>query len=97
MDEQSDGTNGQIDGVENQEEAFTVWHGLFLAEGIALGMGLLLPITPRRFGSGQGMGMANHFVEDPSYLQEAFASFVMTNVVLLILGVAFLIWQKRSA
>ena len=46
-------------GVENQEEAFTVWHGLLLAEGIAVGMGLLLPITPRRFGAGQGMGVGH--------------------------------------
>ena len=77
---------------EDQEEEFTVWHGLFLAEGAALMIGLVSPITPSRTGSDRGI--AHFFFAEPSYLEEAFVSFVSVNLLLVVIGVVAAIWIK---
>ncbi len=69
---------------------FTVWHGLFLAEGAALLIGLLMPITPSKIGSDRGL--AHLFISEPSYLQQVLVYFALTNLLLLILGAIIAIW-----
>ncbi len=78
--------------MDNQEERFTIWHGLLLTEGPAIVIALLLPITPSKTGSGGSI--ADLFIADPSYLQEVIVSFVFVNLLLLILGVIFMVWLK---
>jgi len=73
-------------------ENFTVWHGLLLAEGAAIMIALLMPITPSKTGS--DWTLAQLFIPDPSYLQEVLAYFVFTNLVLLLIGIFFLLWLK---
>lgn len=53
--------------MSNQKERFTVWHGLLLAEGSALVIALLIPVTPSKTGSDRGL--AELLVPEPSYLQ----------------------------
>jgi hypothetical protein len=78
--------------MDNQEERFTIWHGLLLVEGPALMIALVTPITPPRSGSGRGL--AELFIADPSYLQEVGVSFVFVNLLLLVLGLALVVWVK---
>jgi hypothetical protein len=40
---------------EVQEEEFTVWHGLLLAESAAIMIGLVSPLTPSKTGSDRGI------------------------------------------
>ena len=76
----------------DQEERFTIWHGLLLAEGSAIAIALLMPITPSKTASDRGI--AEFFIPEPSYLQEVLVDFVLTNLLLLILGGIFVIWVK---
>lgn len=76
----------------NGIQRFTIWHGLFLAEGAALLIALLMPITPSKTGSKRGL--ADLLIPDPSYLQEVLVYFVLTNILLLIIGVIVWIWTK---
>ena len=78
--------------MADQEERFTIWHGLLLAEGSAIMIALVTPITPPRFGSGRGL--AELFIAEPSYLQEVAVSFVFVNLLLVVLGVVFVIAVK---
>ncbi len=78
--------------MDNQEERFTIWHGLLLTEGPAIVIALLMPITPSKTGS-EG-SIADWFFPDPSYLQEVIVSFLFVNLLLLILGVIFMVWLK---
>ena len=80
--------------MDNPEERFTIWHGLFLAEGSAVMIALLLPITPSKIGSGRGI--AYTFIAEPNYLQEVVVSFVFMNLLLVVLGVVLVIWVKLS-
>ena len=58
--------------------------GLLTAEALALAIALVTPITPSKTGS--TWSPAHFFKEDPSYLEKVAASFVMVNVLLLLLG-----------
>jgi hypothetical protein len=78
--------------VSDQEERFTIWHGLLLAEGSAPMIVLATPLTPPRFGSGRRL--TEMFIAKPSYLQEVAVSFVFVNLLLVVLGVVFVIWVK---
>ena len=71
---------------------FTVWHGLLLAEGAALMIALLMPITPSKIGSGRGI--AHHLIPDPSYLEQVFLYFLLTNLLILIIGAIMWMWVK---
>ncbi len=72
----------------NGPEKFTFWHGLFLAEGAALMIALVMPIAPSKTGSDRGL--ADYFISNPSYLQEVVFNFILTNILLLI--IAFIVW-----
>jgi uncharacterized membrane protein len=78
--------------MTNKTERFTVWHGLFLAEGTAVLIGLIMPITPSKTGSNRGLA---HFIfPEPSYWQQVCVYFVITNLLLIILGMAIAVWCK---
>lgn len=72
----------------NKQERFTVWHGLLLAEGSALVIALLMPVTPSKTGSIRRL--AEFLIPDPSYLQEVLVYFVLTNLLILI--VVAILW-----
>lgn len=76
----------------DKTERFTVWHGLLLAEGAALLIALLMPITPSKTGSDRGL--AHYIIPDPSYLQQVLIYFVLTNILLIVVGAVFWIWMK---
>lgn len=76
----------------NGTQRFTIWHGLLLAEGAALMIALLMPITPSKTGSKRGL--ADLLISDPTYLQEVVVYFVLTNILLLIIGAIVWLWTK---
>ena len=78
--------------MSNSPERFTVWHGLLLAEVSALSIALLMPITPSKTGSDRGL--AHFIINEPSYLEQVFVYFVVTNLLMLLLGVAIAVWVK---
>ena len=78
--------------MSNGTKRFTVWHGLLLAEGAALMIGLLMPITPSKTGSTRGL--AHLLAPEPSYLQQVLVYFVVTNILLLIIGAIIWLWVK---
>ncbi|MEZ5584778.1 MAG: hypothetical protein R3F37_20220 [Candidatus Competibacteraceae bacterium] len=78
--------------MNEDAEQFTVWHGLLLAEVIALIIGLVMPITPSKTGSSRGL--AHLVFPDPSYWQEVLVYFLLTNLLLLMLGIVFALWWK---
>lgn len=57
---------------------------LLLAEGVALLIALVTPITPSKTGS--TWSPADLFVTDPNYLEKVIASFVAVNVLIAVLG-----------
>ena len=78
--------------MSNGTERFTVWHGLLLAEGAALMIGVLMPITPSKTGSTRGL--AHLLTPEPSFLQQVLVYFVLTNLLMLIIGVIIWLWVK---
>lgn len=54
-----------------------------MLEGVALLIGLAMPITPSKTGG--DFSLADWFFEDPSYLQEVLVYFLFTNLVLAVL------------
>jgi hypothetical protein len=60
--------------------------GLLATQAIALGIALVTPVTPSKTGS--TWSPANIFSTDPTYLEKVGASFVLVNLMLLVLGIA---------
>ena len=74
---------------DNPEKRIPDWAtGLLATQGIALGIALAMPITPSKTGS--TWSPAHLFWAAPSYLQEVVLSFVLVNLVLLVLGL--IVW-----
>jgi hypothetical protein len=67
--------------------------GLFI-EAAVLIVALLMPITPSKTGSDSGM--AGYFFEAPTYVHEVLVGFVLTNALLLVIGVAVFVWVRRD-
>ncbi len=78
----------------------TVIKIILLLEGMALLIGLAMPITPSKTGG--DFSFADWFFEDPSYLQEVLVYFVLTNLILGLLGLVALLmvrvenWRRDS-
>ena len=51
---------------------------------MALLIGLAMPITPSKTGS--DFSLAEWFFQDPNYAQEVLVYFVLTNAVMVVLG-----------
>jgi hypothetical protein len=62
--------------------------GILAIQSIALLIGIAMPLTPSKTGS--TWSPAQLFWDDPSYLREVAVYFVMTN--LLILGIGLVVW-----
>jgi hypothetical protein len=80
--------------MSNGTQRFTIWHGLFLAEGAALMIALLMPITPSKTGSGRGL--AHFLIPDPTYFEQVVVYFVLTNVLILVISAIVWIWMKLT-
>jgi len=68
--------------------------GILLTQLSALAIGLLMPITPSRTGS--SWTPALWVTDDPSYLMEVLVHYVLTNVLILVLGSAFWVFAIRN-
>lgn len=62
--------------------------GLLVLEGMCLAIALVTPITPSKTGS--TWSPAELLTPEPSYLQEVLASFVLVNLLFVIL--AAVVW-----
>lgn len=81
--------------AEKTARELTVLKIVFLVEFMALLIGLAMPITPSKTGG--DFSFADWFFEDPSYLQEVLVYFIMTNVLIGILGlIAFVIYRVQN-
>ena len=68
--------------------------GVLVIETIAVSIGLVTPIVPSKTGS--DWSPADLFTADPTYLEKAFASFVVLHGIILVLGVVAWILMKRD-
>lgn len=75
-------------------EPFTLWHGLLLAESAALMIGLLMPVTPNKLGSGRGL--AELVLPASGYFEQAAFYFVMVNGLIVVLGLIAAAWWLIS-
>jgi hypothetical protein len=78
--------------MSNGAQRFTIWHGLLLAECATLMIALLMPVTPSKTGSKRSL--ADLLITDPTYLQEVVVYFVLTNILILIIGAIVWLWTK---
>lgn len=62
--------------------------GLLVVEGVAFVIALVTPVTPSKTGS--DWTFADLVWEEPSYAQEVAASFVVVNLLILLIGLV--IW-----
>ena len=70
---------------ENPKTSVPGWvAGVLWAEAVALVIALVTPITPSKTGS--TWSPANIFSENPTYLEKVAASFVVVNLLLVVLG-----------
>jgi hypothetical protein len=68
--------------------------GILTAESIALGIAIVAPITPSKTGSTWSPGLL--LTEDPSYFHDVLASFILVNLLLIILGLVAWVVSRRS-
>ena len=80
--------------MKNDSESFTVWRGLFLGEFCALLIALATTVLPTKTGS--KYGIAGHFFEEPTFLQEFVVNFVGVHAVFILLAVVVVIWCWKS-
>lgn len=67
---------------------------LLMAEGVALMIALVTPITPSKTGS--TWSPADFFLADPSYLEKVMASFVVVNVLMAVLFLVAWVSVRRG-
>ena len=68
--------------------------GLLIAEFVALAIAFVTPLTPNK--TGRPSNPAQLFVTDPSYIDNVLVSFLMVNLLLLILGLVVWITTRRG-
>ncbi len=78
--------------MPEEPQRFTIWHGLFLAEGAAVMIALLMPITPSKTGSVRGL--PHLLLPEPTYVQEVLIYFALTNLLLVLLGAVLALWVR---
>jgi len=83
--------------LKKEKKKFTFWHGLFLAEFIAILVGLATTIVPSKTSSDSGV--AGYFFEEPTFMQEFLVNFLFFNIILILLaaGLTFWWWKTRSS
>jgi hypothetical protein len=80
--------------MADESKPFTVWHGLFLAEVLAVVIALAMTITPSKTGS--DTGVAGHFFDDPTFVQELFVNLVISNVMMVLVAAGIALWWWKS-
>ncbi len=89
------GRPGSSSPNEDRQNRVPDWiTGILVTEAIALGIALAMPITPSKTGS--TWSPANFFSADPTYLEKVGASFVLVNVLLLVLGLVAWVISTRG-
>jgi len=78
--------------VSEREEKWRTWKFLVMIECVALAIGLAMPITPSKTGS--DFSLADWFFDDPSYLQEVFVYFLLTNLLIGVLALVAVVMIK---
>lgn len=68
------------------------WEWLLLIEGVAVMIAMVMPVTPSKTGS--DWSLAELVYSEPTYLQEVFVNFVFTNVLILVVGAAVILWVR---
>ncbi len=68
--------------------------GVLVTQSIALGIAVVMPLTPTKTGS--TWSPAHFFSTDPTYLEKVGASFVLVNVLLLVLGLVAWVISTRG-
>jgi hypothetical protein len=71
------------DGASRSRER---WKGLLALESIALAIALVAPVTPSKTGS--TWSPAELFAPEPTYLQDVLASFILVNLMFVVLAAA---------
>lgn len=80
--------------AKKEKKKFTFWHGLFLAEFVAVLVGLATTIIPGKTGSDSGI--AGYFFKDPSFPQEFLINFLFFNMILILLVAGLALWWKKT-
>ena len=78
--------------MSEREEKWRTWKFLVMIECVALAIGLAMPITPSKTGS--DFSLADWFFDDPSYLQEVFVYFLLTNLLIGVLALVAVVMIK---
>lgn len=78
--------------MNSNEESATLWQLVLLFEGTLLAIALVSPITPSKTGSDGGI--ADAFIESPSYLEEVAVGFLGLHVLVLVLAVVVLLVRR---
>lgn len=68
------------------------WEWALLTEGVAVMIAMVMPVTPSKTGS--DWSLAEIVYSEPTYLQEVFVYFVFTNLLVLIVGAAVVLWVR---
>ena len=80
---------------ENAPSRIPDWlAAVLLVKGGAIAISLLIPITPSKKGS--TWSPAHVFTADPTYFDRALASFAMTNLIIVAIGLVALVAIKRD-
>jgi len=80
--------------MKDQPEKFTLWHGVLLGEFFALLVALATTIIPTKTGS--KYGIAGHFFEEPTFLQEFTVNLIGVHLVLVLLALVVVVWSRLS-
>ena len=67
---------------------------IVLVETISILLGLILPISPSKTGAKNNL--AEQFLDNPTYLQEFVFYYLLTNVLIILILVIFVIWEKTQ-
>jgi len=86
------GRDGAGDSHDLRHSIMKPWKWLFLSQATALMIAMVRPVTPSRTGS--DWSMAELLFPHPSYLQEVLVYFVLTNLILVLLGAGVLVWVR---
>lgn len=68
------------------------WEWLLLIEGVAVMIAMVMPVTPSKTGS--DWSLAELVYSESTYLQEVFVNFVFTNLLILVVGAAVILWVR---
>lgn len=70
------------------------WQWVVLIQATALMIGIVMPVTPSKTGS--DWSMAELVFAEPSYVQEVLVYFVLTNLLVLVVGTALFVAVRRD-